>query len=237
MSQSLPAAGAAVARAASRQTTGIVIPVYLPPGGDNSAGVVLLADNLAACVAAVDDPKTICLAVDGDGCGAQEARRMAQTHGVGLVVGPQNRGKLHALRLGGAQLAADDNLHWFATIDADGNVVITGRVKHVINRGGIKINPTDVENLIDAHPSVGQSAIVPMPDPVLGEKGCVFVTLVEGASMTLDDVLGYLKERGVAKFKWPERLEIVPFHSIIAIDTRLFCPVTSTEQGKKSRPT
>ena len=121
MSQSLPAAGAAVARAASRQTTGIVIPVYLPPGGDNSAGVVLLADNLAACVAAVDDPKTICLAVDGDDCGAQEARRMAQTHGVGLVVGPQNRGKLHALRLGVAHLAADDNLHWFATIDADGD--------------------------------------------------------------------------------------------------------------------
>ena len=48
-----------------------------------------------------------------------------------------------------------------------------------------------------------------MPDPVLGEKGCVFVTLVEGAKMTLDEVLGYLEERGVAKFKWPERLEIV----------------------------
>ena len=79
----------------------------------------------------------------------------------------------------------------------------------MINRGGIKINPTDVENLIDGHPAVGQSAIVAMPDPVLGERACVFVTLVEGATMTLDDVLGYLEQCGVAKFKWPERLEIV----------------------------
>lgn len=103
---------------------------------------------------------------------------------------------------------------WFRTgdlaaADADGNFRITGRVKDVINRGGIKINPTDVEVLIDSHPSVAQSAIVPMSDPILGEKGCVFVTLVEGAKMTLDDVLSYLEERGVAKLKWPERLEIV----------------------------
>ncbi len=103
---------------------------------------------------------------------------------------------------------------WFRTgdlavADSSGNIRITGRVKDVINRGGIKINPTDVENLIDGHPSVAQSAIVPVPDPVLGEKGCVFVVLVGDASLTLDDVNRYLEERGVAKFKWPERLEIV----------------------------
>jgi len=103
---------------------------------------------------------------------------------------------------------------WFRTgdlaaADANGNFRITGRVKDVINRGGIKINPTDVETLIDGHPSVAQSAIVAMPDPVLGEKGCVFVVPVDGATPTLDDVLGYLAECGVAKFKWPERLEIV----------------------------
>jgi cyclohexanecarboxylate-CoA ligase/acyl-CoA synthetase len=103
---------------------------------------------------------------------------------------------------------------WFRTgdlaaADAEGHVRITGRVKDVINRGGIKINPTDVEALVDGHPSVAQSAIVPMPDPVLGEKACMFVTLVEGAALTLDDVLRYLEEHDVAKFKWPERLEIV----------------------------
>jgi acyl-CoA synthetase (AMP-forming)/AMP-acid ligase II len=63
-----------------------------------------------------------------------------------------------------------------ATKDADGNIVITGRVKDVINRGGIKINPTDVENLLQGHPAVVLAAVVPMPDDVLGERLCLFAT-------------------------------------------------------------
>ena len=58
-----------------------------------------------------------------------------------------------------------------ATIDAEGNVVITRRVKHLINRGGIKINPTDIENLITAYPAVVHAAMVAMADDVLGEVG------------------------------------------------------------------
>ena len=58
-----------------------------------------------------------------------------------------------------------------------GNVAITGRTKDVINRGGVKFNPAEVEVLLDSHPKILQSAIVPMPDPVLGEKACAFVTL------------------------------------------------------------
>ena len=52
---------------------------------------------------------------------------------------------------------------------------ITGRTKDLINRGGVKFNPAEVEVLLDAHPKILQSAIVPMPDPVLGEKACAFV--------------------------------------------------------------
>jgi len=96
-----------------------------------------------------------------------------------------------------------------ATIDADGNVIITGRVKDVINRGGIKINPTDVENLLQAHPAIVLAAIVPMPDDVLGERMCLFVTLAPGASLTFDEVTTYLQDNGIAKMRWPERLEIV----------------------------
>ena len=47
------------------------------------------------------------------------------------------------------------------------------------------------------------------PDPLLGEKGCVCVTLVDGASLTLDELLGYLESKDVAKMRWPERMEIV----------------------------
>jgi len=96
-----------------------------------------------------------------------------------------------------------------ATINADGDVVITGRVKDLINRGGIKINPTDLENAVMAHKAVIQAAIVPMVDDVMGEKACLFVTLTPGASLSFDEMTGYLAGQGFAKMKWPERLEVI----------------------------
>jgi cyclohexanecarboxylate-CoA ligase len=97
-----------------------------------------------------------------------------------------------------------------ATMDAGGNVAITGRAKDVINRGGHKFNPRDVEDLLDSHPKVLQSAIVPMPDPVLGEKACCFAVLRPGvAGLTLEELVDYLAERNIAKMKFPERLVVV----------------------------
>ena len=103
---------------------------------------------------------------------------------------------------------------WFRTgdlakMDADGNVYMTGRQKDIINRGGIKINPLDIEAMVDDHDKVFLSAIVPMPDPILGERACLFVQLRLGESLTLDEVCAHLAEQGVAKVKWPERLETV----------------------------
>ena len=96
-------------------------------------------------------------------------------------------------------------------MDESGNVSITGRSKDIINRGGVKFNPRDVEDLLDAHPSILQSAIVPMPDPVLGERACCFVTLRPGASrLTLEEVVDYLAGKKMAKIKMPERLIVVP---------------------------
>jgi non-ribosomal peptide synthetase component E (peptide arylation enzyme) len=97
-----------------------------------------------------------------------------------------------------------------ATADAAGNVAITGRSKDVINRGGVKFNPRDVEDLLDAHPAILQSAIVPMPDPVLGERACAFVTLRPGAAEPkLAELCAYLLGKGIAKLKLPERLVVV----------------------------
>jgi cyclohexanecarboxylate-CoA ligase/acyl-CoA synthetase len=103
---------------------------------------------------------------------------------------------------------------WFrtgdlASRDADGNIRITGRLKDLINRGGIKINPFDVEVLIDSHPDVMQCAIVPMPDDIMGEKACAFIVPRSGASMTLDEVCAWLRHHGIAKMKWPERVELI----------------------------
>jgi acyl-CoA synthetase (AMP-forming)/AMP-acid ligase II len=103
---------------------------------------------------------------------------------------------------------------WFKTGDLarrrpDGAYQITGRVKDIINRGGIKINPIDIEALIDRHPAVLQSAIAPVPDPVLGEKACLFVVPKPGKSLTLAEATDYLANNGIAKMRWPERLEII----------------------------
>jgi non-ribosomal peptide synthetase component E (peptide arylation enzyme) len=90
-----------------------------------------------------------------------------------------------------------------------GHVRLTGRLKDIINRGGVKLNPADVEALVDRHAAVLQSAIVPMPDPVLGERACCCAVLKPGATLDLETLCAWLADHGVAKLKWPERLEIV----------------------------
>ncbi|WP_163068296.1 AMP-binding enzyme, partial [Acinetobacter baumannii] len=64
--------------------------------------------------------------------------------------------------------------------------------KEVINRGGVKFNPADVEAAIAAHPAVELCAIVPMPDPVLGERACCFVVAKAGATIDLDAIKAWL---------------------------------------------
>ena len=103
---------------------------------------------------------------------------------------------------------------WFRTsdlavVDAEGNVAITGRCKDVINRGGVKYNPRDIEDLLAAHPRVDMAAIVPVPDPVLGERACCCITAAGDPPPTLEDLCAYLDESGVSKTRWPERLEVV----------------------------
>jgi len=104
---------------------------------------------------------------------------------------------------------------WFrsgdlAQMDGAGNIAITGRTRDVINRGGVKFNPAEVEALLDSHPKIMQSAIVPMPDPILGEKACAFVCLRQGVDgVTLEELAGYLLEKNIAKNKLPEKLVVI----------------------------
>lgn len=90
-----------------------------------------------------------------------------------------------------------------------GNYIVEGRKKDLINRGGEKISAEEVENLILSHPAVVNVACVPMPDPVLGERMCAFAILREGRSLTLEELAAFLTEKGLARFKLPERLELV----------------------------
>lgn len=103
---------------------------------------------------------------------------------------------------------------WFrtgdlATIDADGNVRILGRKKEQINRGGMKFQPEDVEEIVARHPAVQAAALVGIPDERLGERNCcVIVTHPGCAAPTLEELIALCELAGVAKFKWPERVEV-----------------------------
>jgi 2,3-dihydroxybenzoate-AMP ligase len=90
-----------------------------------------------------------------------------------------------------------------------GNYVVEGRKKDLINRGGEKISAEEVENLILMHPAVQNVACVPMPDPAMGEKMCAFVILKHGTSLGLAELVQFLQAKEIARFKLPERLEVV----------------------------
>jgi cyclohexanecarboxylate-CoA ligase len=107
-----------------------------------------------------------------------------------------------------------DGEGWFETgdnarIDPDGYVRITGRSKDIIIRGGENVPVVEVENLLYRHPAVQDAALVAMPDARLGERGCAFVTLRAGQSLTLGEVVRYLQQAGLARQYFPERLEVL----------------------------
>jgi cyclohexanecarboxylate-CoA ligase len=103
---------------------------------------------------------------------------------------------------------------WFntgdlAVMDEDGYIEISGRKKDIIIRGGENIPVKGVEDLLYEHPAVDEIAVVAMPDPKMQEKGCAYVQVEAGHEFTFEDMTTYLDEQGIAKQKYPERLEIV----------------------------
>ncbi|MDP6691816.1 MAG: AMP-binding protein [Alphaproteobacteria bacterium] len=107
----------------------------------------------------------------------------------------------------------DDDL-WFETgdlarMDTEGYIRITGRSKDIIIRGGENIPVVEIEALLYRHPAIRDAAIIGVPDPRLGERGCAVVQLHDGATMTLAALTEFLREFRLAKNYLPERLEVV----------------------------
>jgi 2,3-dihydroxybenzoate-AMP ligase len=91
----------------------------------------------------------------------------------------------------------------------DGHLIVEGRDKDMINRGGEKISAEEVENLVYRLPAVAQVAAVAMPDAALGERVCVYVVPRPGATVTLGEIQASMDDAGVARFKRPEHLVLV----------------------------
>ena len=102
---------------------------------------------------------------------------------------------------------------WFRTgdqgrFDAEGYLVITGRLKEQINRGGEKFAPLEVDQALLAHPDVSEAATFGFPHPTLGQEVAAAVVLVQGAQTTPDEFQAFLRQR-LAAFKIPRRLVVV----------------------------
>ena len=115
---------------------------------------------------------------------------------------------------------AYDNSHTFtrdgffktgdlAVMDENGYARITGRIKHVIIRGGVNISAAAVEELIIQHPDVVDVAVIGVPDKEWGEKVCACVQPVPGKNPGLEDIVTFLKGKGVGGMLIPEKIEIM----------------------------
>lgn len=109
-----------------------------------------------------------------------------------------------------AQAFTEDG--WFRTgdlgrcVDRKGNVQITGRRKEIINRGGKKFFPREVEEILYTHPKILHAAMVGLPDARLGERNCLCVVPKAGAHLELAELVEFLRGQ-VADYKLPEHLE------------------------------
>jgi salicylate---CoA ligase len=173
------------------------------------------------CYTRLDDPETIACTTQGRPLSLLDEIKIVDS--IGAEVVPNDTGELicrgpYTIR--GYWNAADRNREAFTPdgfyhtgdlvrMHPSGNLVVEGRVKDLINRGGEKINAEEIEAHLLAHPAVLAAALVAMPDAILGERACAFVTLGNTAELNLDTLREFLASRGVARFKWPERLEIV----------------------------
>ncbi|HET9609197.1 MAG TPA: AMP-binding protein [Acidimicrobiales bacterium] len=141
----------------------------------------------------------------------------------GKDAGPGEEGEVRAkgpqVTLGYVDPALDadafDEQGWFrtgdlGTLDADGNLTITGRLKDVIIRKGENISAKEVEDLLFTHPQVADVAVVGLPDDERGERACAVVVAPPGADpITFDEMTRHLLDAGLITRKLPEQLEVV----------------------------
>jgi acyl-CoA synthetase (AMP-forming)/AMP-acid ligase II len=91
----------------------------------------------------------------------------------------------------------------------EGCIVITGRKKDLIIRGGENLSPKEIEDVLYTHPAIREAAVVAMPHARLGETACAFVVLRDGAAFDFAEMTRLFETSGLARQKFPERLEVV----------------------------
>lgn len=172
------------------------------------------------CYTRIDDPDEVVINTQGRPMSPADEIRVVDPDD--REVSPGELGELQTrgpYTLNGYYRAEEYNARAFTTdgfyrtgdlvrVTETGHLVVEGRAKDIINRGGEKISAEEVENHLLAHPSVRDAALVGMPDPILGERSCVYL-IPRDQAPTLQDLVRFLRERGLADYKMPDRLEVV----------------------------
>ncbi len=115
---------------------------------------------------------------------------------------------------GSLDAVAFDADGWFRSgdrgrIDADGNVIVTGRIKDAIIRNAENISALEIEGVLAAHEGVADVAVIGVSDPRTGERVCAVVVAAPGSEVTLASLAQHCQARGLSRHKYPERLELV----------------------------
>lgn len=181
--------------------------------------VLGMAEGLV-CYTRLDDPPERLIETQGRPLSPADEIRVVDAEGHDVADGEVGELRVRGpytirgyYRLPGHNARAFDENGFYRTGDrvrrrADGYLVVEGRDKDQINRGGEKIAAEEVENLLIAHPQVHDAAVVAMPDSLLGERTCAFVIPRQPAPSALK-LRQYLHSQGLAAFKVPDRIELV----------------------------
>jgi acyl-CoA synthetase (AMP-forming)/AMP-acid ligase II len=124
--------------------------------------------------------------------------------GPNVTAGYENNPKANAEAFTGGWFRTGDQ----GVMDADGYISITGRLKEIINRGGEKVSPREVDEILMDHPAVAQVVCFGMPHPKLGEEVAAAVVLREGQTTTERELQAFVGTRA-AEFKVPKKILIL----------------------------
>ncbi|KAI1402033.1 acetyl-CoA synthetase-like protein [Hypoxylon fuscum] len=121
--------------------------------------------------------------------------------------------------------------------DEDGYIIITGRIKELINKGGEKISPIELDNVLTRHPSVSEAVSFAIPDDLYGQDIGVAVVLKSGAKLEQDELRAWVNEK-LAKFKVPKKIyftEIMPKTATGKIQRRIVAEEMQKQESPKAK--
>jgi len=175
-----------------------------------------MAEGLV-CYTRLDDPEELVCTTQGRPMSELDEIRIVDEAGVPVADGEPGRLETrgpYTIRgyYGGADPASFTADGFYRTGDVvrrrpSGHLVVVGRAKDQINRGGEKIAPDEIEDHLLTHPAVHDAVVVGVADDRVGERTCA-VLVARGEAPTAAEVRRFLRERGVAAFKLPDRVEI-----------------------------